>query len=1142
MIANSESFENFLMHLAIAFVNMPPDSIDEEFDKALAMTGKFTSVDRSYVMSYDFDAGLVKNTHEWCAEGVSPMIDELQAVPIEGIEATWVDLHRKGEIVHISDVQSLEAESPLRLILEPQGILTLVAVPMLYQGTCLGFVGFDAVKQPINWSNEQLTLVRMLAELFTNAEMCRRRVQAIRREQSKAESAGRLLEKAVEATRIAVWQIELDRPVAYMVTGWNSLLDVDWDGRHIDIDEFRAWVHADDLEGIDRAMARSIRNPRNSETVEYRVRTRKSRWRTFRSWWVCEVDAVTKKHRLYGGTMDVSETTRRAESHQVLSQISSRFVDLESYHEAMDSAMESICVFCGADAAKLFLLDDLSEQLDRVQMADSSGCDACLTDLWHGKCMVDSDDSRKLISGSVITVACCAERGAPDISSAISSPSNRLDAVFVPLLVGGRFEGAIALLHDSSSGLSHGATDDFLRGCSDIIAGAIARFCAEKSLRESVKLHQRVLNNLDDVIFLTDFEGRITFINDSGRGFCGIPTASVLGHRITQWIEPIHPYDAEILNSREPDIGPARKIIMRVRDGESRERHISYSRHALKNEKGVITGYLSTIADVTAQRNWEESLIAGKIKAESTNDAKTLYLSNLSHEIRTPMHGVLGMLELIMRGGRLADKDVNHAQAAYESCRNLLRLFDDVLDIAKLERGVMQLDPTDIDVKKVMERSVLMFQKEVTSKALIFEIDLSSRLPNRILLDELRFSQIVCNLVSNAIRYTKSGRVAVSLNAGYFTMARAASPVNCLRLLVEDTGIGIASDDIDSLFQPFVQLKKPGEKSALEGSGLGLWITKELTDLMGGSIEIRSRIGEGTTVDVKIPLIIPKRIASSYPTCDAQTDQGQNLKGISILIAEDNETSRILACEHLAGLGCDFVAVEDGLKAVTESQKRKFHFIIMDCAMPVLDGFDASRRILANHDDGIPPVIIGCTANPSDAAVAKCLAAGMRSVLVKPYTRKELAQALQSDIYAMTAASQAAVNNHTQKAKPEVPPIINLATISALENQLTHAKITFEMIVDVFCKTSTEQIREISDSSAVGDWQTCGRIAHSLKGGCLSIGAVRLSALCAEMEDACHADSVRATEPRVSSQDLENLVSEHAAAIEALRQRVRPRG
>lgn len=1101
MMKETGRFGEILMNLAIDFVNMPPKELEREIQRALRITGEFTGVDRSYTFLYDFERQTCSNTHEWCGEGIEPMIEYLQETPLEGLD-DFTSAHLKGETMHIPWVEDLQAGSALREILEPQGIKTMVAVPMVYDSQCLGFVGFDAVLHRKTWSPGELALLRMLAEIFTNAEIGKRRVEELENARKSAESSERLLRRSIEASKAAIWETDEKNEWLEFFSGWSGLFGEETDKIRIPLSEFHARIHPEDLDRVLEEVARAETSPDKAIHVSFRARHRDSRWIPVLARGLFEHDSQGRLVRISGSTVDVTETLienekarRRLEMDSKLLLASSRFVDADCFDSAVDAALRDVGLFCGACRANLSILEHGAESITKTHEWCAQGIPSQID---SGTSLpISTDTIRKLEEGEVVSF--------PDISAMdperedvkILRAQSVRSLLAVPLMVGGRLEGFLTL--KSTKIARNWPTEDvvMLRGFAEVIAGALSRTRAELALRSSESLHRTILNTLDEAVFMTDETGVITYVNHGWKSVTGIPNEAALGRRLSDLLNLRDRRDEEEKLKALLSGEPIAKYVVRI--SANGDRWLSLRRLPLTDAFGARKGTIGTIMDVSDQRVWEENLISAKIKAEAANDAKTLYLSNLSHELRTPMHGVIGMLELIMERKMPEEQLLAHASDARSSAIALLRLLDDILDIAKGERGMIQLEEKPVNLKAVTESVAGIFAAEAAKKSLQLSCSVDSLIPSILLTDELRFRQIIGNLLKNAIAYTDSGSISVKLlNFPEAGKVEVGAELHQVRLEVSDTGIGIAPEKLPNIFKPFVQLTDSAHKKG--GSGLGLAIVSEIVQLMGGTIDIQSDPGVGTTVRVDLPLApSPNRVLPDSAAVNRQ-DTVDALKGLRVLVAEDNEINRIVAREHLEQLGCVVRTAVNGLEAVHACEAEHFDVVLMDCLMPEMDGFDASRAITASAN-GHCPAIIGCTANASEKTTGLCRAAGMHSVLSKPYTRIQLFHELDPFLTGSSPVVEPV------RSAPELPPldlhkpVLDRVILETFDRHMGAGRAFSTRLISVFRKESPSQIGAIHEAIAARDLDRIKRAGHTFKGGSAALGLARLEELCKRISD-----------------------------------------
>lgn len=490
-----------------------------------------------------------------------------------------------------------------------------------------------------------------------------------------------------------------------------------------------------------------------------------------------------------------------------------------------------------------------------------------------------------------------------------------------------------------------------------------------------------------------------------------------------------------------------------------------------------------------------DQLLRAKEAAESASRAKAAFLAAMSHEIRTPMNAILGMMQMALDARSPADLR-EHIRKAHLAAGHLLGIVNDILDFSKIEAGKLPIDRTAFDLRALAGELADVFAPLATEKGLHFGMFVAADVPPAVWGDPLRVRQILHNLIGNALKFTSAGSVEVALEA----VSADSDRHYRIRGTVRDTGVGIAPEDRGQLFAPFTQADASTTRR-YGGTGLGLAICKRLAKAMGGEIDLVSAPGAGSVFWFELPFDAAPVDAIERPVPAMPRHVG-SLAGRRILLVEDNRLNQEVALHFLRKVGIETVVAENGAQALDIVAGEAFDLVLMDCQMPVMDGYEAAKRLRASGH-GLP--ILAMTANALAGDRERSLEAGMNDHLTKPIVQDVLYSALTRwlapDAATMPSGdtgTRCAADVKSTVAEPVIDSPTAIANLAGDED--LYREVVRLFLVDVGTQDSTLEI-----ALTAGDLVSARRVAHTVKGTAASVGAGALHAAAFALEKACAA-------------------------------------
>ena len=596
----------------------------------------------------------------------------------------------------------------------------------------------------------------------------------------------------------------------------------------------------------------------------------------------------------------------------------------------------------------------------------------------------------------------------------------------------------------------------------------------ENSKSQDLKYARNLIEATLDPMVAIDVDGKIMDVNEAMVNATDKVREKLIGSNFVDYF--IEEGKAQDVYKEVFANGFVLNYPLTIMDGVSTDVLINGSTY--KDEQGKVLGAVVVARDITMLKKIENELIEAKLfaeltteiakeersKAENAMQAKQHFLSNMSHEIRTPLNAIIGFTKVISKTD-LSVKQQEYVAAIKTSGDTLIVLINDILDLAKVDAGKMTFEQEPFEMAMSISAMLHLFDTKIQEKNLLLVKEYDEKIPHLLLGDPVRLNQIILNLVSNAVKFTLRGNITVSVR-----LLNEDATTAYIELAVSDTGIGIATDKLPTIFENFQQATS-GTSRLYGGTGLGLAIVKQLVEMQGGSISVKSEVDAGTTFSVKLSFtktqIRPKSAIGI-------TEPDKQIKNITVLVAEDIALNQLLMKTLLDDFGFEFDIAGNGKIAIEKLRAKSYDIILMDLQMPEMNGFEATEYIRNKMNSKIP--IIALTADVTTVDLAKCKSVGMNDYISKPVDERLLYDKIVG-LVQKSASQKSSEGEKNKNIQSEKLKYVDLSYLT--QHAKSDPKLMMEMI-SLYLEQTPPLINIMKQGLQDKDWNALQGAVHKM--------------------------------------------------------------
>lgn len=607
----------------------------------------------------------------------------------------------------------------------------------------------------------------------------------------------------------------------------------------------------------------------------------------------------------------------------------------------------------------------------------------------------------------------------------------------------------------------------------------------DNQLRLQEEKYRNIIANMNLGMLEVDLDDVIVYANQSFCEMSGYELADLKGEKAAELFvaEKNRNKVYEKSEERKAAISDGYEIEVIDKQGQPHWWFISGAPNY--NDKGQLIGSIGIHLDITQQKRLEHELAKAKTFAEAAAKAKELFLANMSHEIRTPLNVIIGMIRQLTKENLTTDQHF-YVKQSESSAKHLLTILNNVLDIAKIESGDMEIVQESFSPSALAYNVHSIMYSQAKEKNLEFKLNVSPEIKTVLKGDDTRLRQVLINLIGNAIKFTDKGTIGLTVE-----LLEENDDTQKLKFEVTDTGIGMSEEFISKIFDKFSQ-EQNTSKRRYEGTGLGMAISNDLIKLMGSHMQVKSAKDKGTACSFE--LVLPIGSPESLVSNSQQIKEGA-FKGKKALLVEDNEMNRFIAIQSLDFLGFETVEAENGLIATELIQQQTFDLVLMDIQMPVMDGVEATSFIREKLQNQTP--IIALTANAFKHDIDLYLKKGMNDFITKPYDEQDFFRKIE---HVLSLAYDVSKLEDTVFEPPKIAPQTPIYNLSQLEEMSRGNEAFVQKMTSLFIDLAQENTSLMEHALAEDDLDRLRKIAHKIKPSIDQMGIVSLKDIVRQVE------------------------------------------